>query len=830
MLVQPRVIDRRPEAGIIMTMSYAGQRQLVSPLPSPAISYAESSSSSAYHQQAAPGASSSQHSVIGQRPPSRNNVPGNSPSHYSRPPYGNQVARRGVTGNGADSPTDQEIRVHTESTARTHWEAFRRFLSHGIDSAHPRQNKAREKLTRLSRTQFQELSTDVYDEVQRRTNSAGRVAALPANTSYHPKRNQAREKLASLHDPRFKDLASDVFFEIERRFPGVRGGTMSEHTPITMQRRPSAMSDTSKASSTSSKPAQSSNLFRQTAIVPIKSMMIEDGESDYDDMELKSPRYDVDTLSLNSNDYNSRSRTTSSSHQRSFSKTNGSDRGAANGEQEKLINDLRSRIRDLEMSSRADDNVRDLQQKLEEHRSKSIQLEEELVQARQSNESISLRKQNEQLQKELREQQQITEEVRAEAESFLNEMRGLSENESKALEQRENLGVTIERLEGELQMWKQKYQDCKLQLRQFKTTSQFFSPPPDQQDRTQNAFLDPQGLIRDKVVSRFQMAIDDLLRRARNEPQNILESMKDIILATRSIQKDLDGSQAVIVQDHRVVKLKQRMSTTTNNLMTACKNHLIGGDLSPVSLVDAAASHLSITVIELAKLCKLKPTESALDTFDFRDETPNHVSSGSSIESDGRFPFTPVEPSMNTKDFPSTSKDLDASSAKRNGSSYRPFSPTSESLSIPRSKYLEAGDEIREFLETHTGAIVGSIQQLLSSIRVDARPGILQSHMSAIVTVVVKVTSSMRQASLTSATLRAQTGHIVGALEQCTTRMRGMEQSASLTQTGEQASKEFKQELAGIAFDTAKQTKELSIVLQRGIASPGQQDDQVDLT
>ena len=34
-----------------------------------------------------------------------------------------------------------------------------------------RQNKAREKLVRLSKQQFNELSTDVYDELMRRLNT-----------------------------------------------------------------------------------------------------------------------------------------------------------------------------------------------------------------------------------------------------------------------------------------------------------------------------------------------------------------------------------------------------------------------------------------------------------------------------------------------------------------------------------------------------------------------------------------------------------------------------------------------------------------------------------
>jgi hypothetical protein len=99
---------------------------------------------------------------------------------------------------------------------------------------------ARQKLTRLTRQQFQELSTDVYDElIRRKTNSDGiqcpssvsllslltssspapLVPFLPVRDEFHPKRNQARQKLATLPMSRFKDLSSDVYYELVRRYP-----------------------------------------------------------------------------------------------------------------------------------------------------------------------------------------------------------------------------------------------------------------------------------------------------------------------------------------------------------------------------------------------------------------------------------------------------------------------------------------------------------------------------------------------------------------------------------------------------------------------------------
>jgi Spa2 homology domain (SHD) of GIT len=95
--------------------------------------------------------------------------------------------------------------------------------------ADPRQNRARDKLLRLSMSQFQELSTDVYDELTRREDERKRGGPeQPGNpipkyllpqTNFHFKRNQARQKLSTLPGDRFQQLATDVFFELERRFP-----------------------------------------------------------------------------------------------------------------------------------------------------------------------------------------------------------------------------------------------------------------------------------------------------------------------------------------------------------------------------------------------------------------------------------------------------------------------------------------------------------------------------------------------------------------------------------------------------------------------------------
>ncbi|KAL8868673.1 MAG: hypothetical protein Q9198_008098, partial [Flavoplaca austrocitrina] len=55
-------------------------------------------------------------------------------------------------------------------------------------------------------------------------------------------------------------------------------------------------------------------------------------------------------------------------------------------------------------------------------------------------------------------------------------------------------------------------------------------------------------------------------------------------------------------------KLKSKVSATANNLITACKNFAASNGLLPISLVDAAASHLSTAMVDLIRVVKVRPS------------------------------------------------------------------------------------------------------------------------------------------------------------------------------------------------------------------------------
>ncbi|WVQ80325.1 hypothetical protein IAT38_002430 [Cryptococcus sp. DSM 104549] len=136
---------------------------------------------------------------------------------------GSAPARSGA---GLKPPSGERDRKgESREVARVHWRALREFLQAWLDKESPTARaSAREKLTRLTKLQFQELSTDVYDELMRRLavdngDDGNSAPFLPVREDFHPKRNQARQKLATLPKNRFKDLASDVFYELRRRYP-----------------------------------------------------------------------------------------------------------------------------------------------------------------------------------------------------------------------------------------------------------------------------------------------------------------------------------------------------------------------------------------------------------------------------------------------------------------------------------------------------------------------------------------------------------------------------------------------------------------------------------
>lgn len=123
------------------------------------------------------------------------------------------------------------------------------------------------------------------------------------------------------------------------------------------------------------------------------------------------------------------------------------------------------------------------------------------------------------------------------------------------------------------------------------------------------------GLVSDTAVGTFQTSIDDLLQAARSkEPSNVFTAAHAVVKACEALDNDVQAIPPSRLaafspqeQDH-IADLKVNVNSTLSNLMTASKNHATSFGVLPVSLVDAAASHLAQAVVELVKVLKIRRT------------------------------------------------------------------------------------------------------------------------------------------------------------------------------------------------------------------------------
>lgn len=273
-----------------------------------------------------------------------------------------------------------------------------------------------------------------------------------------------------------------------------------------------------------------------------------------------------------------------------------------------------------------------------------------------------------QLQEELREQQALTEEVRTQALQFLQEMRLLSEQSEVALEREEHLRTQISNLEHENETWKGRYANAKTQIRSLRASSlglgvrhesdhilrERHHLTSDDEDGADQPLLRQDGLVRDVDVTTYQMSIDELVHAGRDsDPELALQKAKFVIKAVRAIVKDIDGDHADIHSPNpssspishlapttvngsasggsagmnHPTALKAKISRDANRLVTAARTHATSHGLAPVSLLDAAASNLTASVVSLLKLVGIKPSPASELKHTSADFSPQEIHS-----------------------------------------------------------------------------------------------------------------------------------------------------------------------------------------------------------
>jgi myosin heavy subunit len=299
-------------------------------------------------------------------------------------------------------------------------------------------------------------------------------------------------------------------------------------------------------------------------------------------------------------------------------------RESVQAEEKEQFNELRAQLEaKLEDAQQLNDSLKKEIDRLHaDHDYETRELNEQLQQlqlaggqhARSGASDAELERENAHLRAELEEQQQVTDDVRREAQNLLHEMKLMAASQPPSWDREQELEAQVGRLEKEAEDWRNRYAKARSQLRSVRASSIGLGLQP---QLRAGEWLSDDGLVRDVHVSKFQISIDELLRMARSEhPESVTEQMKRVVLAVGQLTRDIDANSVASTPASgeprsprsENAKLKSRVSATANNLITASKNYANSSGLSPVSLLDAAASHLTTAVVELVKSVKIRPT------------------------------------------------------------------------------------------------------------------------------------------------------------------------------------------------------------------------------
>ncbi|KAL7943150.1 hypothetical protein V8C42DRAFT_114711 [Trichoderma barbatum] len=785
---------------------------------------------------------------------------------------------------GGESPTT----AIDEGVLSEHYVALRVFLTSRDPNKQP-PNKARDKLLRLSPVQFFELSTDVYDELVRRQAAARTPPNAPnmppafllPEKTFHPKRNQARQRLSSLGPPRFRDLAADVFHELERRFPQFMGGdiprvgsSMSNRggpmnrtgTPVNGEYPPRSQSRMRRPSNASSirgpppmdpygvppSPSLANGNYarpmprhptQNNTIVPNKSTMIEEdddgadayGASDNGEAEKKIiEEYEAQVKDLSSKISSMEEEIKKKEEEMSSLRDNHQSQAAAKDEEKQEWAGVRSELEGklTEAEKLSDSLKQELERMREDHEQETKQLKEQVRQSISMMSSTSmhedLQRENDELRHSLQQQQQVTEEARAEAQEFLREMRQLSQQSGSKYEKQAELEKTIEQLENEVQEWRNRYAKTKTQIRSLRGSSAGFSVDGDATKvPSENTLLDESGRVRDVHVTKYQMAIDELLQKVRDDhPENVIDAMKAVVVSVRRITRDLDesaprGSEAAQQQQG---KLRARISATANSLITVSKSFAASSGITPISLVDAAASHLTVAIVEMLRAVKIRPTPAEeLDDEEDGNATP--------IDSSGFFsPRSTARGSTTHEGLPPAPafKSLANIRASIESSAYSPVNSPRASIdayanAAPNGHGEEHHDGniegLKTYLEDQNALLIPDIHSLVNCARADGDIRQISTHVDSINGIVGNIVSE---------TQKNGRGNMVVRLRDCRDRLieanrRGQEMADS--EVDEKEWKSWTQTLPPIAFEIAREAMELVETMEEQAAPSSDADD-----
>jgi len=457
------------------------------------------------------------------------------------------------------------------------------------------------------------------------------------------------------------------------------------------------------------------------------------------------------------------------------------------GERDKKLKEGEAKVRQMEeelmsLRRRAEEEsiaMRALQKELDELREvRQREKERNAFRAREDEDELRiLRDRCERLEEERAHRQgepdtEIVDQLRSDMEGLLLELNDLSRRNDELMTAKDSDLVVIRDLDQQLKDYKRKYEQAKTELRNVKATSQLFLQTPRFDKVDDQLPVSADGGVLDIHITAFVSAIDGLLTAGRsNAPTRVLTPMKSVINSVTSITEDVRLFERRAQRDRSDVdldtlrSLRERADATLSNLVAATKTHATSSGMSPVSLLDAAASHVSATITDIGRTLFIRKATKAE-----QDQILSMPYSSASTATNG------FSPSLRSLDEARSSHQRKGSATSRGrfsetvsglstsrpyGDSIRrpPSENSSEQTNSPPPIFdhgansggvlsddsaqpdgtEDAWTELKPYLEAQTESIVYAIQSVLSGVRSPTPSPTLNENLTQIITIVSSI-------------------------------------------------------------------------------------------
>ncbi|KAG1378459.1 hypothetical protein G6F61_005816 [Rhizopus arrhizus] len=204
------------------------------------------------------------------------------------------------------------------------------------------------------------------------------------------------------------------------------------------------------------------------------------------------------------------------------------------------------------------------------------------------------------------EQQTAVQDVKSEIRILIDELKNLSEKNERLRIEKEQTEQRVRSITEEANAWRAKYESIRVKSMPSKVAKDVFWIKPT-----------AQGAIDQTTLMEYQRAMDTLMEASRSSSgSDVLTSVRSIVMTCKTITTEVEAhelSRLLAEPDQSSLdEIKKRFSTALSSLLSAATGFAHGLGITPVSLLDAAAITLTMTIVDLVKLLGLGSKEGRL--------------------------------------------------------------------------------------------------------------------------------------------------------------------------------------------------------------------------